>query len=80
MTVKTITNTLLFLQLIVLGTCTCGSFGFRVDEDEWTRIVGGTVAEANSIPYQVKLAVAKGINIYFLEFQNSGICMTKKTN
>ena len=36
-----------------LGTCTCGRFGFRADEDEWTRIVGGTVAAANSIPYQV---------------------------
>ena len=36
-----------------LGTCTCGSYGFRLDEDDWTRIVGGTPAAPNSIPFQV---------------------------
>ena len=47
-------NIKLYLAILFfLGTCTCGSYGFRLDEDDWTRIVGGTPAAPNSIPFQV---------------------------
>jgi hypothetical protein len=48
---------ILSLSVSVPGTCTCGRFGFRSDEEDSDRIVGGTVAAANSIPYQVKKCI-----------------------
>ena len=40
---------------LFLETCTCGRWGVRSDEgQDGFRIVGGTMAAPNSIPYQVK--------------------------